>query len=307
MTDKEMSVMWKEEIEKGLQKVQELRERLKPVEFTSKLWERYRGAYGDVREDVAFLFCPKDLIPDTEKLRRLDFQEKDSYEIIFDNLSENLTHQLSFYDAAYLAMPYLVLLLELKRQENDFDWEMKVISLAGDILSTDSMCCKGEEEAAAEKEVSDSYERSVAILKEMTKDFLDKNMDGLKEQDSGWLQYFCTGLMAILGDRDAAWQMMIGQWEQCPVSCPDCGFYDEEMEADGFYDKEQLKKIEPAPSVLGKWDKKSYDDTYLWFSNLVHLLGVEDEWKVAYYYGTYTCPECGSKGILMEWMKENEQ
>ena len=81
MTDKEMSIMWKEEIEKGLQKVQELRERLKPVEFTSKLWEQYTGAYGDVREDVAFLFCPKELIPETEKIRRLDFEDKDSYEM----------------------------------------------------------------------------------------------------------------------------------------------------------------------------------------------------------------------------------
>lgn len=90
MTKQEQSDMWKAEIEKGLNKVKELRMQLKPVEFTSKLWETYQGAYGDVREDVAFLFCPKELIPDTEKLRRLDDEEKDSYEIIFDNLSQNL-------------------------------------------------------------------------------------------------------------------------------------------------------------------------------------------------------------------------
>lgn len=33
---------------------------------------------------------------------------------------------------------------------------------------------------------------------------------------------------------------------------------------------------------------------------------MEEEWKVPYYYGTYTCPECGSRGILIEWMKETE-
>ncbi len=140
----------------------------------------------------------------------------------------------------------------------------------------------------------------------MTRDFLDRNMGRLKEEDPGWLQYFCTDLLAILGDREAAFQMLLGQWEQCPVCCPDCEYFDEEMEADGFYDKEQLKKIVPAASVIGKWDRKSYENTYLWFSNLAHDLGVEDAWKIAYYYGTYTCPECGSRGILIDWMKESD-
>ena len=79
--------------------------------------------------------------------------------------------------------------------------------------------------------------------------------------------------MAILGDREAAFQMFNGQWEQCPVTCPECDYFDEDMESDGFYDREQLEKIEPAASVLGKWDGKSYEDTYLWFSNLAHELG----------------------------------
>ena len=307
MTDKEMATMWKAEIEKGLQKVQELREKLKPVEFSSKLWEKYRGAYGDVREDVAFLFCPEDLVPDTEKLWRLDTEEKSNYEITLNNLNENLAHQLTFYEASYLAMPYLVLLLEKKRQEENFDWEMKIICVAGDLLATDNPYCGGgNEEQLEEKEVLESYKLSIDMLKEMTKDFLNTNMEQLKEQDSDFLKYFCTDILAILGDRDMAYQMLVGQWEQCPVSCPVCGYYDEDMEADGLYDKKQLKNIEPAESVIGKWDGKSYENTYLWFSNLVYSLGVEDEWKISYYYGTYTCPECGSKGPLNEWMKETE-
>ncbi len=306
MTKEEQAAMWKAEIEKRLQGVQKLRERLKPVEFTSELWGIYKGAYGDVREDVAFLFCPKEMIPDTEKIRRLDFEEKDSYEIIFDNLSENLTHQLSLYDASYLVMPYLVLLLELKRQEHDFDWQMKIIALAGDLMATDIPYCGGgsENESKMPEDIMESYHLSIALLREMTKEFLSKNMDRLKEAEPEWKrQYFCTDVLAILGDSQAAYQMLMGQWEQCPVSCPDCGYYDEDMESDGFYDKEQLEKIEPALPVTGKWDGKSYEDTYVWFSNLVHLLRVEDHWKVAYYFGTYTCPECGSKGTLIEWMK----
>lgn len=71
------------------------------------------------------------------KIIRLDFSEKDSYRINFDNLCENLSHQLSFYKATYLAMPYLVLLLEKKRRAQDFDWQLLIIREAGMILSTD--------------------------------------------------------------------------------------------------------------------------------------------------------------------------
>lgn len=309
MADSEsMATMWKEEIEKSLAEMSKLREQLHPVEFSSKLWEQYRGAYGDVREDVAFLFCPKELLPEMEKLRRLDFEEKGNEQIVFDNLCENLSHQLSFYDATYLVMPYLVLLLEKKRREQDFDWQMKIIMEAGIILSTDmSYEGSGDNKDSVHGEIMESYHLSIEYLKEMTKEFLNQNMDKIKTKSPSDLQYFCTALLAILGDPQAAFQMILGGWEQCAVCCPECDYFDEDMEADGFYDEEQMKeKVEPAESVIGKWDGKSFDDTYLWFSNLAHMLGVEDEWKIAYYYGTYTCPECGSKGTLIEWMKAYE-
>ena len=304
-----MSTMWKEEIEKSLAEMSELREQLHPIEFSSKLWDEYKGAYGDVREDVAFLFCPKELLPEMEKIRRLDFEEKGDEQIVFDNLCENLSHQLSFYGATYLAMPYLVLLLEKKRREQDFDWQMQIIMEAGIILSTDIPYEGSEEdEDRVPEEIMESYHLSIEHLKEMTKEFLSQNMDKIKETMSpSDLQYFCTAILAILGDSQAAFQMVMGSWEQCMVCCPECDYYDEDMEADGFYDEEQMKeKVEPAESVIGKWDGKSFEDTYLWFSNLAHMLGMEDDWKIAYYYGTYTCPECGSKGTLIEWMKAYE-
>ena len=92
MSEEQLVAMWKAEIEKSLAEEQGLRERLRPVEFPSDLWQVFRGAYGDVREDVAFLFCPKDLLPEMQKLRRLDFEDKDAEQINFDNLCENLSH-----------------------------------------------------------------------------------------------------------------------------------------------------------------------------------------------------------------------
>lgn len=310
MADSEsMAVKWKEEIEKSLAEMSELRERLHPVDFSSKLWETYRGAYGDVREDVAFLFCPKELMPEMEKIRRLDFEEKGDDQIDFDNLCENLSHQLSFYDATYLAMPYFVLLLEKKRREQDFDWQFQIILQAGIILSTDVPYEGAEEDKKkVAPEVMESYLLSIDILREMTKEFLKQNMDKIKNMDPMDVQYFCTANLAIFSDPQAAFQLLIGSWEQCPVCCPECEYFDEEMEGDGFYDEELVKeKVEPAPSVLGDWDGESFEgtDTYVWFSNLAHMLGAKDEWKIPYYYGTYTCPECGSKGVLIEWMKES--
>lgn len=306
MTDEERSDMWKEAIEQSLTEVQELRERLRPAAFTSPLWGEYRGAYDDALQQVAFLFCPEELVPDMNKIIRLDSEDKDGYRVNFDNLCENLSHQLSFYDATYLAMPYLVLLLEKKRRAQDFELQLLIIRQAGTILSTDLPYEHQNCREAIPKEIWDSYQLSRDILRDMTREFLSQYMERLKKESKEGLKYFISALAAIFGDPGAAFQLIIGYWEQTPVECPQCGYYDEAME-DGFYNEDLIKeKVEPAESVIGKWDGKSYEDTYLWFSNLAHELGIRDEWKIPYYYGTYTCPQCGRKGILMEWMKENQ-
>ncbi|NBH32448.1 hypothetical protein D3Z58_02465 [Clostridiaceae bacterium] len=313
MTEKELSDMWKEAIEKSLQEVGELRKQLNPVPFSSPLWEKYHGAYGDVREDVAFLFCPKELVPKMDKIMRLDFEEKEDDRINFDNLCENLSHQLSFYDATYLVLPYFVLFLEKKRLEEDFRWQMRILLHAGVILSTELpgeaplVRTFGVSEEKVSEEIQESYQLSKEILREKAKEFITQYIEEIKEEEEEDLNYFATGLLAILGDSEAANRLMIGGWEQVIVQCPECDYYDEDMEINGFGDIKGIEaKIKPASSVIGKWDGKNFDDTYVWFSNLVHDLGIEDEWKLPYYYGTYTCPECGSKGVLMDWMKASE-
>ncbi len=277
MTAKEQSDMWKAVIEKSLSEVQDLRMRLHPAAFTSPLWGEYRGAYDDALEQVAFLFCPEDLVPEMKKIIRLDFEKKNDYRINFDNLCENLSHQLSFYDATCLAMPYLVLLLEQKRRAQDFEWQLLIIREAGIILSTDLSCEQAQYRREIPKEAWDSYQLSKEILREMTKAFLHQHWEQIKIKSQEELKYFVSALLAIFGDPGAAFQLVIGGWEQTPAECAACGYFDEDME-DGFYNESLIKeKIVPAESVIGKWDGKSFEDTYLWFSNLAHELRIEDE------------------------------
>ena len=299
-----MQPIWKAEIEKSFTELADVIEELHPVEFNSEFWSIYGGAYGDVLEDVAFLFCREDLIPETTKIRRLDFEEKGYYEIIFDNLWENLTHQLSMYPEIYLAVPYLVMLLEKKKREGKADWEFKIISVLGDILATDIIACGGGQQGELPEQVWESYQKSVKRLQKMTKEYLVRNKEALKNKGI----YFAIEILSILADPEAAYEMLIGSFEQLIVECPNCEYYDDSMEIDGIEDEKLLSEIiEPAEAVTGNWDWQDFSDTYVWFSHLAQIVDEKEAWKVKYYYGTYTCPECGSKGVLIEWMKEADR
>lgn len=62
------------------------------ADLSSNLWEIYMGAYGSILDEITIL--AKD-IPHTE-------EENKQFETAFDNLCENLWHQMSFYNASYL-------------------------------------------------------------------------------------------------------------------------------------------------------------------------------------------------------------
>lgn len=304
MEEREKSDLWKAEIEHALDRLQELREQLHPVDFSSELWEEYTGACGDVREDVAFLFCPREILPETDKLNRLDFADKEADWIIFDNLCEKLSHQMSFYQATFLAVPYLVLLFEKKRREGNLEWQYRIISKVGEILATTVFFEEENNKQTIHADILTSYRLSVDLFRQKTKTFLEKNIEQLKEKSPVSLQYFCTSLLAVFGAVRDAYQLFLGNWEQVPLECPACGYYDEELE-DGFYQEETIKeKIIPAKVSIGewngKWDSIPEDDPCLWLGSLANMLGIRDEWKIPYYYGTYTCPKCGKKSKLME-------
>lgn len=62
----------------------------------SPLFEVYRGAYGNIADYLVILMGERKDAQETFRLRRLERTEKTNYEIAFDNLCENLWHQMSF-------------------------------------------------------------------------------------------------------------------------------------------------------------------------------------------------------------------
>ena len=90
-------------------------------------------------------------------------------------------------------------------------------------------------------------------------------------------------------------------WDSCYMLCDNCEYCEEELD---LSDKEARKQIVPAESVIGKQDGSSYEDAWLWISNVLNQLGAQEELGIlSYYYGTYTCPECGNKSIVFDLMQ----
>lgn len=282
---------------------------LKLLDFHSDLWETYHGACGSVRKWVERILTgmmeSKEAKESENGKGEIDLREENLREELED-LCEALNHQMSFYPATYLAMPYLVKFLELK--EHDFKWQVTILSNIGICLATDvpEQHTNYPYETIPE-DILDSYLNSIELVKKKAKDFLFGYMEELKELDSEDLAMFYTGLLGILGDREAAFVVIAGAWSQCYPLCENCENLDEEIELD-MNDEECMEeivhKIEPADSVIGEWDGKSFTDTYVWLSNVLELLGAQEAVKkLSYFYGTYTCPECGAKGQVMELVK----
>lgn len=60
------------------------------IPYDSELWDQYPGAYGNICEEVKIVMRDVMDIPSQAKLRRLDLEDKEDYEIAYDNFWENL-------------------------------------------------------------------------------------------------------------------------------------------------------------------------------------------------------------------------
>lgn len=268
------------------------------VNLNSELWEIYGGAYGNVREEVAILMGGP-ITERQEKLRRLDLEEKGDYRIAFDNLCENLFHQMSFYKATYLALPYLVRLLERDSKDRDFGWKLTMISEMGICLATDIP--GNHRESAIDKNVLNSYEASLLTFQELTKQFLEHHEDEIRKLDFYKRSMLITAVLAIFGERETAFILTMSGWDTFYMLCDSCEYCEEEL---AFSEETAREVIVPVEIVTDGWDGSFYEDGWLWISNMLSRLGAQEELEIlSYYYGTYTCPECGAEKKVLDFMK----
>ena len=260
---------------------------MKFIPLDSALWEQYPGAYGSVSGEIAFLMG-ESTAPQV-KLRRLDPEEKDQERVAFDNLCENLSHQMSFYPALYLALPYMVKLLGQKA--GDYDWQLLIFSEIGICLATD-VTWENEPAPRLPEDITESCREAAAILAERAERFLKENRKKLRREGAFERRRLCLGLYGLLGDRREAFALVMNQWETCYVHCTHCGYLDEDLE---LIDGKQRRKLRP----LRFWQKKPAAFTR--FRRILHQMGDwEGEELLACYYGGYVCPACGKRSDVMD-------
>ncbi|WP_251208398.1 hypothetical protein [Acetatifactor aquisgranensis] len=265
-------------------------------DFNSSLWESYRGAYGNIEDYIVILMGERDKAPETFKLRRLENVPKTNYELAFDNLCENLWHQMSFYPATWLALPYLARLMEGWEREKNLEWMFKGIMAAGSFLATDVYG-----DRPGEEDIYESYRNAGLQIRAMAIDFLAGNLDYVREKEVQWRREFAIAVAAILGEQKLAYMLSLSGFISYYIVCPECENCDEEIEVGYFELSERMKKAK-APS--GKWDGRSLEDARLWLPNLLNLLEDEEgEELLADYFGTYVCPECGKKTPVLTGME----
>lgn len=287
---------------------------LKLVSLDSDLWETFRGAYGNVVNDVKLITGEEKELDehDIALLNRRQSRQgekenaSDVEKIALDNLFESIAHQMTFYPAIYIVMPYLVKLLEKRRADNDFDGQLSLISDMGLLVAIDNF--DDDDGDGIDRDILESFNISILKLQEITKRFLEQNIDKIRQlkTDSYYKIPFLTSVLGILGnDRKASAVMFMSMWESCFMVCPECEDCNEDIE---FYSMDELKEAEgiiPADSVIGQWDGTSLDNTYVWFTNLLLIAGEDMHAEyMSYFYGTYECRECGKKNQVIELMKE---
>ena len=277
---------------------------IETVDFNSDLWDKLHGAYGNVLDDIKPLTAKVPEVPENEKSLYASFES--DYMIAFDNICCTLSHQMSFYPASYIALPYLANAFNYWYEKDDFMMQVLFLLNAGIIVSTDIGYNTEYYNSTRESlpaNVMDSYQKSILFFKEKAEDLLLNKLDLLKQPGlfrHTDLAYICIALMALIGKKEHAFVLLLGNFDQCIISCKNCGLYTEDIELDNDYMKNTVQALDslitPASPVTGQWDKKSFDNTYVWLSNVLQLLGNDnDAAKLSYFYGTFNCPECGAK------------
>lgn len=138
---------------------------IKVIPFDSELWEKLPGAYGNMAQDINALIGD----PDNEELA--------------ENVYQGINHQVSFYPAAYIAIPHLAVLLEKQIENGRTEWaEYCLFNIAVTIASDNRKARVFEPGTIIPSEVMANYRLCVKQLKKTAKRFYRANRKQLKHK-----------------------------------------------------------------------------------------------------------------------------
>ena len=209
-----------------------------------------------------------------------------------ERLSEELSHQLSFYNATAYVLPYLADLCTKLPLED----KLYLIAYTGPAVAAE-----GVEPLPPDNEPYREFQEGLVSLRHQTAALVvdEAALDLLRADGLELCQMFALAALTLIGDRQHAFYLYLqaGCWE-FPALCPneDCGWNDETL------------LLEDAPECLTPrpieaWDGTSLEDEAVWFNGLLAALGDEEfSACLPHLYGRCTCPECGESGLFWDWI-----
>ena len=261
------------------------------LDLKSEIWETLPGYYEGLKDNLELL------VQDEPSGEAYEWQE-----VTLLLIGLELQEQTKFYEVTYAVLPYYVTALEKRFQERDVRSQLGLIIDAGKLIQP--QISKEHSNMIQDAELIRSYEESVVRLQELAKDFWKVNQGYLKLQEKEKKIEYCIAMIAIMGDG-----MLAGILENNLLAddfCLVCDACEYCLEQPQQAEKVTLEKIVPIETAIGKWDGQDFSKTYVWLSNLADLLGITYiKNYLPYYFGSYTCSECGKVSSVMDLCKRD--
>ena len=235
------------------------------IDLNNPVWKAIHGAGGRVDD------C----------LRRLMAGEGDFRETV-DCLAENLSHQLSYYDATAYALPHVAWLCKKLSVEE----KLYLIAQMGPAVAAESQVS-----LSPDSEEFREFHEGLAPLAQEVRELVEHHMEEIKALPKDLPLFFANSALALLWDRKRAWYLyLLAPWDELPAMCPECGWYEECMDF----------SLEEEPEFVTPGD---LDEEGVWLQKLLTAIGDRELLpRLPYLYGRCTCPECGASGPLWAWM-----
>lgn len=239
----------------------------------SPVWATLRSAGGEAKKWLGKLL-------DGEG----DFRET------MERLAEDLSHQLSFYEATAYVLPHLAALAPKLPLKDQFF----LIAQIGPATAAEA-----DQPLEPGGEAFQEFQQGLEALRPLTKRLVaSPEVAELLSEDLEIGQQFALAAVAILGQRKHAYGLYLlsgSCWEEGAAACQ-CGWNDECLPLPEGPDC-------IIPAQIGEWDGQSLEQEAVWLQGLLALAGDEQIIPaLPAVYGQGVCPDCGRQEPYWNWL-----